>query len=58
MSKYKYPEIRYEDLNQETKDAMEEAHRIIHDPNVKHFKTFRELWDDLLSEDEDEDNNS
>lgn len=58
MSKYKYPEIRYEDLNQETKDAMEEAYRIIHDPNTKHFKTFRELWDDLLSEDEDEDNST
>lgn len=46
----KYPEITYDMLNQETKDAMEEAHRIIHDPNVKLYTNFKDLWKDVFND--------
>lgn len=46
----KYPEITYDMLNQETKDAMEEAHRIIYDPNVKLYTNFKDLWKDVFND--------
>ena len=44
-----YPELTYDNLNQETKDAMEEAHRIIHDPKVKLYTNFKDLWKDVFN---------
>ena len=45
-----YPELTYDNLNQETKDAMEEAHRIAISGRP-HFKDLNSFWKEVLSDD-------
>jgi hypothetical protein len=46
----KYPEITYDMLNQETKDALEEAHQIVISRRP-HFKDLDSFWKEVLSDD-------
>lgn len=40
--------------NAETREAIEEAERIAHDPNVKSYKNFSELLEEVLAEDDED----
>ena len=43
-----YSELNYNKLNQETKDSLEEAHRIVHDSSIKLYKNLDDFWKDVL----------
>lgn len=43
-------EVRYPQYKQEVIEAMEEAKRISHDPNTKHYSSFKEALEDLDDE--------
>ena len=44
----KYPELTYDNLNQETKDALEEAHKIAISSRP-HFKDLDSFWKEVLN---------
>lgn len=46
----KYPELTYDILSQETKDALEEAHQIAISGRP-HFKDLDSFWKEVLSDD-------
>lgn len=43
-------EVKYPELKPEVIEAMEEAKRISHDPNVKNYSSFREALEDIDNE--------
>jgi DNA-damage-inducible protein J len=45
-------DLRLHEPNVETREAIEEAERIAYDPNVKSYKNFSELLEEVLAEDD------
>lgn len=43
-------EVKYPEFKPEVIEAMEEAKRISHDPNVKHYSSFKEALEDIDNE--------
>lgn len=43
-------EVKYPEFKPEVIEAMEEAKIISHDPNVKHYSSFKEALEDLDNE--------
>lgn len=43
-------EVKYPEFKPEVIEAMEEAKRISHDPNVKHYSSFKEALEDMDNE--------
>ena len=43
-------EVKYPEFKTEVIEAMKEAKRISHDPNVKHYSSFKEALEDIDDE--------